>query len=116
MNTADKLGQGGATDAFRERAGAEKRRVVRITSPAAKRGRAPCATAPLLRSSHEGEVSVTPVPVDSVSATAGSKPTVGSAMLEELRATGFIGMWKEREDIKDSTAIVQQLREQIQVR
>jgi hypothetical protein len=37
-------------------------------------------------------------------------------MLEELRATGFIGMWKEREDINDSTAFVQHLREQIQVR
>jgi len=31
-------------------------------------------------------------------------------MLEELRATGFIGMWKDRKDIEDSTAFVQHLR------
>jgi hypothetical protein len=37
-------------------------------------------------------------------------------MLAELRATGFIGMWKDRKDIEDSAAFVQQLREQIQLR
>jgi hypothetical protein len=37
-------------------------------------------------------------------------------MLEELQATGFIGMWKDREEVQDSTAFVQQLRERIQVR
>jgi hypothetical protein len=37
-------------------------------------------------------------------------------MLEELRATGFIDMWKDREEVQDSTAFVQQLRERIQVR
>src|SRR5713101_4118086 len=115
MNTAAKLGQGGATDAFGEGAGADRRRVVRITSPAGQRRRAPAAAAPLPRSAHE-EVSVTSVSVDPVSASPGPKPTVGSAMLEELRATGFIGMWKDREDIKDSTAFVQHLREQIQIR
>jgi hypothetical protein len=42
--------------------------------------------------------------------------TAGSMMLDELRATGFIGMWKDREDMRDSTAFVQRLREEIQVR
>jgi len=37
-------------------------------------------------------------------------------MLDELQATGFIGMWKDRDDMRDSTAFVQQLREHIQVR
>jgi hypothetical protein len=37
-------------------------------------------------------------------------------MLAELQATGFIGMWKDREDIGDSTEFVQRLREQIQAR
>lgn len=37
-------------------------------------------------------------------------------MLDELRTTGFIGMWKDRKDIRDSTEFVQRLREQIQTR
>ena len=56
------------------------------------------------------------VPVDTVSHPINLEPTAGSMMLEELRATGFIGMWKDREDMEDSTAFVQHLREQIQVR
>jgi hypothetical protein len=53
-------------------------------------------------------------PVVSIPDSAG--PTAGSAMLAELQATGFIGMWKDREDIGDSTEFVQRLREQIQAR
>ncbi len=55
------------------------------------------------------------VPIDTGSPPIGLEPTAGSMMLEELRATGFIGMWKDRKDIEDSTAFVQHLREQIQL-
>jgi hypothetical protein len=55
-------------------------------------------------------------PIDTVAPPPASMETAGSAMLEELRATGFIGMWKDREDIQDSTAFVEHLREQIQRR
>jgi hypothetical protein len=56
------------------------------------------------------------VPIDTVSPPSGPIETAESAMLDELRATGFIGMWKDREDIQDSTDFVQHLREQIQRR
>lgn len=55
-------------------------------------------------------------PMDALSATENPEPTAGSAMLEELQATGFIGMWTDREDMKDSTAFVEHLREQIERR
>lgn len=37
-------------------------------------------------------------------------------MLAELQGTGFIGMWSNRKDIKDSTDYVAHLRKQIETR
>ena len=36
--------------------------------------------------------------------------------VRQLRKSGLIGMWKEREDIKDSAAYAQRLREKAQKR
>ena len=109
MSTADKPG--------RDRgAGAGRRRVVRITSSDAKRQRAASTQAPAQRADLRVGICMTPAPTDVVSVPGSPGPTAGSAMLAELQATGFIGMWKSREDIQDSTEFVQRLREQIQVR
>ncbi len=40
----------------------------------------------------------------------------GKAMLEELQASGFVGMWKDRQDIGDSSAFARRLREGLETR
>jgi hypothetical protein len=92
MSTADKQRRDKEADVNR-------RKVVRITSPAAKRPHAGSALSPALPT----------VP-------GGPSPSAGSVMLAELEATGFIGMWQDREEIQDSTEFVQHLRDQIQAR
>jgi hypothetical protein len=42
--------------------------------------------------------------------------SIGSQMLAELRATGFVGMWKDRKDIRDSSTFARQLRQRVQTR
>ena len=40
----------------------------------------------------------------------------GRALLKELRQSGFIGMWKDRKDIDDSSSFARRLRDGIDVR
>lgn len=47
---------------------------------------------------------------------AADQETAGSQMLTELMATGAIGMWKNRDDIQDSSEFARQLRERAQTR
>jgi hypothetical protein len=44
-----------------------------------------------------------------MSATDGQE-TAGSKMLAELMVTGAIGMWKDRQDIEDSSTLARHLR------
>jgi hypothetical protein len=44
------------------------------------------------------------------------QPNTGRALLSELRESGFIGMWKDRKDIGDSSAFARRLREGVDVR
>jgi hypothetical protein len=41
------------------------------------------------------------------------QPNTGRALLSELRESGFIGMWKDRKDIGDSSEFARRLREGI---
>lgn len=48
-------------------------------------------------------------------ATKDDKPrlTTGRQMLDHLIATGYVGMWADREEMKDSVQFVRKLRESV---
>jgi hypothetical protein len=41
------------------------------------------------------------------------KPKTGKEMLQALRANGFVGAWKDREDIGDSVEFARELRRRV---
>jgi hypothetical protein len=41
------------------------------------------------------------------------KPKTGREMLQALRANGFVGAWKDREDIGDSVEFARELRRRV---
>ena len=71
----------------------------------------------------DGEIVVTGLPCkkgESVEMILLIEPSVGRDRLaltaRLLRCSGLVGLWKDRQDIKDSTAYARQLREQAQKR
>jgi hypothetical protein len=46
----------------------------------------------------------------------GSQPMTGREHLQQLKDSGFVGMWKDRQDIGDSTAFARRLRESVETR
>jgi hypothetical protein len=58
----------------------------------------------------EGQAQVVDL-IDSLRARSASHLTVGNAAASDLAAEGFIGIWKDREDMRDSGAWVRGLRE-----
>jgi hypothetical protein len=109
MSVADKSRKSGATGAVPKGKVSRPPRVVRVTSPDPQRRCAESALAPELRPAQMGKRGATRVTVGT-RVSPGRKPTAGSAMLQELRATGAIGMWKDRTDIKDSSEFARELR------
>jgi hypothetical protein len=55
-------------------------------------------------------------PSGSSPAPADGKPTTGKELLEALQRSGFIGAWKDRADIGDSSEFARRLRERAQSR
>jgi hypothetical protein len=45
-----------------------------------------------------------------------SRPLTGREHLQQLKASGFVGIWKGREDIGDSSAFARRLRESVETR
>lgn len=41
------------------------------------------------------------------------KPRTGAEMLEHLIATGYVGMWADREETQDSVRFARKLRESV---
>jgi hypothetical protein len=41
------------------------------------------------------------------------KPKTGKEMLQALRANGFVGAWKDRDDIGDSVEFARELRQRV---
>src|SRR5712692_942858 len=113
MSIADESRKSGAAGALHKVKASAKLRVVRVTSPDAQRQRTDSALAPELPPAQKEKRGATRVTVER-RISLGPKPTVGSAMLQELRATGAIGMWKDRTDIKDSSEFARDLRTRAQ--
>ena len=93
----------------------DSRKVIHVAART-KRRRASSTAMAGPQSPRKEQLVITQVTPDTVSVPTGAQPTAGSAMLEELRATGFIGMWGARDEMQDSTVFAQQLCERIQVR
>jgi hypothetical protein len=109
MNIADKSGKSGATAVLLKGKSRRQQRVVRVTSPATQRRCTGPVSAPEPRLAQKEKRGTTRV---MVGRRGGPGPTLtaGRAMLQELRATGAIGMWKDRTDIKDSSEFARELR------
>jgi hypothetical protein len=55
-------------------------------------------------------------PSGSLPAPADGKPATGKELLEALQRSGYIGAWKDRDDIGDSSEFARRLRERAQSR
>ncbi len=114
MNIADK--RGGVARASHKDKASGRHVVVRAALHPAHHGTGRGAASLLSAPCREGKATVKRYVDIKPSPPVAPKVTAGTVLLQKLRATGFVGMWKDREDMEDSTAYVQRLREQIQVR
>ena len=115
MSVADESRKRGAIGALHKGKASGPQRVVRVTSPDGRRRCTEPALAPELRPAQKEKRGATRVIVGR-QVRPGPRPTAGSVMLQELRATGAVGMWKDRTDIKDSSEFARELRTRSQAR
>ena len=92
------------------------RRPIRVVGPVTGEGVLVRQALRKLRRAHVAGVMAAKYRESENSAVRAGNGTAGSKMLAELMATGFVGLWKDRKDIKDSSAFARKLRERAQTR